>query len=79
MLDQRDSEYLRIYIDHGRSEGRKTNVWWVENRRSGARLGEIKWYGAWRQYCFYPEANCVFNKGCLLDIQQFLKDAMEDH
>ena len=54
----------------------KTEVWWVKNIRSGAVLGEIKWYGAWRQYCFFPSALSIFNPTCLDDINQFIGELM---
>jgi hypothetical protein len=54
----------------------KTEVWVIRNSNSGGRLGTIKWYGAWRQYCFFPEADCVFNNGCLKDIIEFINDCM---
>ena len=47
----------------------KTVVVAVRNT-SGQHLGEIRWYGAWRQYTFSPtqEAPLVFNNRCLEDI-----------
>jgi hypothetical protein len=51
----------------------KTEIWYVYNIRSENRLGTIKWYGAWRQYCFYPESDCVFNKDCMNDIIKFIE------
>lgn len=50
----------------------KTGVWQVLNNRSGGLLGFVKWYPAWRQYCFYPEPDCVFNTGCLADTVAFI-------
>lgn len=51
----------------------KTQVWAVLNNKSGFRLGVIEWYGPWRQYCFFPTADTVFNIGCLFDISNFIK------
>lgn len=50
----------------------KTNVYEVYNLKSGGSLGTIRWYGAWRQYCFYPDTNCIFSVGCLQDIINFI-------
>lgn len=44
---------------------RKTRITEVTAVSSGILLGKIKWYGAWRQYCFFPEPGCLFNVGCL--------------
>lgn len=50
----------------------KTSVYAVRNIKSQAILGWIKWYPTWRQYCFFPESDCVFNIDCLKDIIEFI-------
>lgn len=40
---------------------------------SGEQLGIIKWYGPWRQYCFYPNDDTLWNDGCLENVQSILK------
>ena len=52
---------------------KKTLIWKVSSKRNDERLGFIKWYAPWRQYCFYPVALTIFNKGCLADIQKFIE------
>lgn len=52
----------------------KTSVWACRNNQAGAELGRIRWYGAWRQYCYFPVAQAVYSRGCLEDIAAFLKD-----
>jgi len=52
--------------------GRKTVEYAVLSINSGECLGSIKWYGAWRQFCFYPEPFTIWNHGCLDDIRDFL-------
>ena len=39
-------------------------------------LGRIKWFFRWRQYCFFPENDCVFSKGCMNDINDFITKQM---
>jgi hypothetical protein len=58
---------------------RKTSTWSIRNNKSGSLLGVIKWYGPWRQYCFFPSSygEVVFNKGCLEDINDFITQLME--
>jgi hypothetical protein len=51
----------------------KTTVWRIINKCSGCTIGTIKWYGQWRQYCFFPAQDCVFSSGCLSDIIDFMK------
>lgn len=52
---------------------RKTAIYECRNNRSGDVLGWVKWYGPWRQYCFFTRNGMVFNTGCLEDIQTFIK------
>lgn len=57
--------------------GRKTKTWSVRSKRSDALLGTIKWYGAWRQYTFWPQPQTIWNVGCLADVQKFITMQME--
>ena len=52
----------------------KTSTWECRNNSSEDRLGTVKWYGPWRQYCFFPETidGLVFNDVCLKDICHFM-------
>jgi hypothetical protein len=51
----------------------KTTVWQVLNKNSGYVIGIIKWRSSWRQYCFFPYPSCLFSKGCLEDIIDFME------
>ncbi len=58
--------------------GKKTSAWACHS--SGPfPLGYVKWYGPWRQYCFYVDGHPVFSGGCLADIQDFLSQANKQH
>lgn len=46
----------------------------VHNRRSMGLLGQIVWYTPWRQFCFFPEPNTVFNDSCMNDIISFMHE-----
>lgn len=50
----------------------KTDKYTVSNKEHGSIIGEIKFYGAWRKYCFFPAPNCVFESDCLTDIKTML-------
>ena len=54
----------------------KTEIWNILSKSSGFILGQIKWYGPWRQYCFFPSPNSVFNPACMDDINKFIKELM---
>lgn len=64
------SEYLCFYLI---KTLKKTRVFCVCSKTSSATLGVIKWFGPWRQYCFFPEPDCIFSKGCLNDINNFIE------
>ena len=50
----------------------KTFVYGVFSKSTGFRLGIIMWYCSWRQYCFFPEENTIYSKGCLEEINKFI-------
>lgn len=52
----------------------KTTVWEVQNKTGGYSLGIIKWNPGWRQYCYFPDNNLVFSKGCLEEICGFITE-----
>jgi len=54
----------------------KTEIWNIISKSSEFILGQIKWYGPWRQYCFFPSPNSVFNNGCMEDIKKFIGELM---
>ena len=56
----------------------KTEIWDVVSKSSESVLGKIKWYGPWRQYCFYPSPNCIFNNQCMTDIQKKISKLMNE-
>jgi len=50
----------------------KTSRWSIHSNRTQAFLGEVKWYSAWRQYCFFTTMDAVFNDNCMKDILDFI-------
>lgn len=48
--------------------GKKTAIINVTSTTKGIYLGQIRWYGAWRQYVFYPANDTLFNAKCMQDI-----------
>lgn len=51
----------------------KTTVWSCVNNRNQGELGVVKWYPAWRQYCYFPKTSAVYSKDCLDDIGDFIQ------
>ena len=56
----------------------KTWVYGVVSMNHGWKLGLVKWYAPWRQYCFFPENETIFNPTCMEQIIQFIKDLMTE-
>lgn len=50
----------------------KTGVWSVFSKAQGDRLGVVKWFGPWRQYCYFSMDVAVFSSGCFQDLTKFL-------
>jgi hypothetical protein len=50
----------------------KTSVYGVFSKHHGDKLGVIKWFGPWRQYCFFSMDVAVFSSGCHQDLARFL-------
>ncbi len=58
----------------------KTKVWQcVSTKKHRAVLGGVQWYGPWRQYCFFPSNDTIFNEQCLDDIAEFLHNVNTEH
>lgn len=70
-------EYDYIYLAEVPGKT-KTSVWECRNNRSDDILGHVRWYAPWRQYCFYPNTETVFNKGCMNDICRFIDRLMRE-
>ena len=71
------TKYKYIHFDQIPSKT-KTSIWLCLNNKSLGTLGWVKWHGAWRQYCFFPQPTTVFNKGCMEDINDFITQLMEE-
>ena len=61
--------YIKFEMIH---ENPKTNVYSVKNKNSDDLIGFIKWYGAWRQYCFFSVNSIILSRGCMKDINDFI-------
>lgn len=70
------SEYLNFEEDD--HYGGKTKRIVVTSKKNFYILGEIKWYGAWRQYTFCPRENTIWNKQCMQDIIDYINKLMDE-
>ncbi len=68
-----NSKYIE-FIKEG--DTGKTEIWNIISKSSKSILGQIKWYGAWRQYCFFPSRSTLFNITCLDDVSLAIRALM---
>lgn len=73
----KETKYL-VFEEQEISINRKTKIIHVTNIRHDDVIGVIKWYSAWRQYCFFPEIYTVWNTTCLDDVQDVIRELMQD-
>ena len=76
------SEETRVYINQCHAPGRKTYIFTVrrDDKTGMAHLiGTISWWGAWRQYVFFPGPDTLWAVSCLDGITKFLKEINKQH
>lgn len=61
------------FVQMGRTD--KTLIWDVVTK-DGVVLGQIKWFGRWRKYSFYPKPETIYEQTCLRDIAAFIDSEM---
>jgi len=75
------TEYL-VFVLPDEKEGvkqpPKTKLIAIINKHHNEVIGEIKWFSKWRQYCFYPTNNTIWNKDCLNDVNSVITKLMEE-
>lgn len=54
------------------SVGKKTHTYLIFTKDDRTAIGAIRWHGAWRKYCFFPEGTSVWDSTCLNDVIKFL-------
>jgi hypothetical protein len=74
MAEPKWIKFVETYVPH-----RKTKTWQVMTKDNVSTLGTVKWYGAWRKYCFFPAGETVFEEQCLSDIRNFIVQKTIDH
>jgi len=75
MITFKETKYLRFIDVEARQ---KTKIIAVVNIHHDEQIGEIKWFGKWRQYCFYPNGNTIWNVNCLNDVNSVITKLMEE-
>ena len=55
---------------------RKTAIYSCLSNSDNTVLGTVKWFSRWRQFCFFPEPQTIFNRSCTADIIDFIDQLM---
>lgn len=71
----KETQYLR-FIEFPKRE--KTRIIAVMNKHHEEVIGMIKWFARWRQYCFFPVNNTVWNINCLNDVNSVIMMLAEE-
>jgi len=56
----------------------KTNVYSVFSIMGEYSIGKIKWYPAWRKYCFFPNAMTIWDSNCLIEVVKQIAKLMKE-
>ena len=56
---------------------RKTEIWNVVAQEEH-RLGEVRWWPAWRRYTFHPDTGTLYDAGCLDEIARFCSEQTKE-
>lgn len=75
------ASYITFRREHAQEIGRVTKIWTVYEgvNHRGADLGQVRWFGRWRKYSFFPAPDMVFEETCLLEIAHFCSVATNFH
>jgi len=62
----------------------KTSVWRLVTKDNiknhiGSEIGQVRWFGPWRGYAFFPVGGTVFEQTCLRDIAAFCEQRTKEH
>jgi hypothetical protein len=72
------AKWIEFYEVPG--NGRKTRTWDVRPTADpNTLLGQVKWFGRWRAYAFFPCADTVYERTCLRDLAQFCERQTYEH
>ena len=71
----KETQYLKFFVGEGQG---KTKTIYILNIHHDELIGRIKWFSRWRQYCFYPHNDTIWNAVCLNDVNAVIKQLMDE-
>ena len=72
-----ETQYLRFM--YAPKQNPKTAIWFVAAKDGGGMLGEVRWFGRWRKYSFFPLSGTIYEQTCLRDIATFCEEQTSAH
>jgi hypothetical protein len=72
----KETKYLKFFKES--NIHKKTFTIQVVNISMGKTIGLILWYTHWRQYCFHPNRDTIWNKDCLTSINEVITLLMDE-
>lgn len=66
-------EGTHIYFRLATQQNPKTSIWDVVAKDGDIVLGQVRWFGRWRGYAFFPGTQMVFERVCLREIADFIE------
>ncbi len=75
---QFETKYLSLREDAGLKDRKTKFVYVLSATHPGVTLGEIRWYGNWRQYALYPRPNTIWNPDCLETVNKVIRYLMDE-
>ena len=78
-MEPSKSKYVIFWPDREYGKTHKTQYINVTTRRGEPfeEIGHIKWYPAWRKYCFFPDSETLYEAKCLSDIESYINFLMD--
>ena len=71
----KQTKYL-AFVDTDQPETKKTKIIAIVSIHHDEAIGEIRWFSRWRQYCFYPYKETIWNADCLNSVNEVIKELM---
>jgi hypothetical protein len=79
MAKKQESYIEFVQVPPVAGEKRKTKIWQVRAKEDGAFLGEVRWFGRWRGYSYFPYNDTIYEHRCLRDIAEFVESKSKAH
>jgi len=70
-------EYKHLQFIEVEVGEKKTKQFEVQSLYDSSQLGNIHWYGGWRQYVFEPSFETRWSWDCLKELSEFIKMIMD--